>query len=63
MPAERYQLKGLRIGALPILNGFIARMGLEEELTLALRNAGFGLPRAMMIPGPFRIFAVYPVRS
>src|SRR5262249_60725975 len=41
MPAERYQLKGLRIGALPILNGFIARMRLEEELTLALRNAGY----------------------
>jgi hypothetical protein len=35
MPAERYQLKGLRIGALPILNGFIARMGLEEELTFS----------------------------
>jgi transposase len=41
MPAEHYELKGLRIGALPILNGFIARMGLEEELTLALRNAGY----------------------
>src|SRR5262249_53699527 len=41
MPAERYQLKGLRIGALPILNGFITRMGLEEELTLALRDSGY----------------------
>ena len=41
MQEERYQLQDLRIGALPILNRFIARMGLEEELTLALRNAGY----------------------
>jgi Domain of unknown function (DUF4277) len=41
MQKERYQLRGLRIGALPILNRFIERMGLEEELTLALRNAGY----------------------
>jgi transposase len=31
----------LRIGALPILNRFIERMGLEEELTLALRSPGY----------------------
>src|SRR6516165_3157833 len=41
MQEERYQLQDLRIGALPILNRFIERMGLEEELTLALRNAGY----------------------
>jgi transposase len=41
MQKERYQLRGLRIGALPILNRFIERMGLEEELTLALRNPGY----------------------
>jgi transposase len=41
MQREGYQLQKLRIGALPILNRFIARMGLEEELTLALRNAGY----------------------
>jgi transposase len=29
------------VGALPILNHFIARMGLAEELTLALNNAGY----------------------
>jgi len=29
------------VGALPILNHFIERMGLEEELTLALKNAGY----------------------
>ena len=41
MQKEKYRLQDLRIGALPILNGFIQRMGLEEELTLALRNAGY----------------------
>ena len=41
MHKERYRLQDLRIGALPILNRFITRMGLEEELTLALRNAGY----------------------
>jgi hypothetical protein len=41
MQKERYRLRGLRIGALPILNRFIERMGLEEELTLAVRNAGY----------------------
>ena len=39
MQKERYQLQDLRIGALPILNRFIERMGLEEELRLAVRNA------------------------
>src|SRR5215475_9448928 len=41
MQKERYRLQDLRIGALPILNRFIARMGLEEELGLAVRNAGY----------------------
>jgi hypothetical protein len=41
MQTESYRLRGLRIGALPILNCFIERMGLEEELTEALRNAGY----------------------
>jgi hypothetical protein len=41
MQKEGYRLQGLRIGALPILNRFIARMGLEQELTLAVKNAGY----------------------
>src|SRR5215510_14228977 len=41
MQKERYRLQDLRIGALPILNHFIERMGLEEELGLAVRNAGY----------------------
>jgi transposase len=41
MQKERYRLQDLRIGALPILNRFIERMGLEEELRLAVRNAGY----------------------
>src|SRR5262249_15906497 len=41
MQKERYRLQDLRIGALPILNRFIARMGLEEELSLAVRYAGY----------------------
>ena len=41
MQEERLRLRGLRVGALPILNHFIERMGLEEELTLALKNAGY----------------------
>jgi transposase len=41
MQREGYQLQKLRIGALPILNRFIERMGLEEELTLAVKNAGY----------------------
>src|SRR5215468_4280998 len=41
MQEERLRLRGLRVGALPILNRFIERMGLEEELTLALKNRGY----------------------
>src|SRR6201987_1758731 len=41
MQEEKLRLRGLRVGALPILNRFIARMGLEEELTLALKNVGY----------------------
>ena len=40
MQEERLRLRALRVGALPILNRFIERMGLEEELTLALKNRG-----------------------
>jgi transposase len=35
------RLRGLRVVALPILNHFIERMGLEQELTLALKNPGY----------------------
>ena len=35
------RLRGLRVGALPILNHFIERMELQEELTLALKNPGY----------------------
>jgi transposase len=41
MQEERLRLRGLRVGALPILNRFIERMGLAEELTLALKNPGY----------------------
>src|SRR6516225_857654 len=41
MQQERLRLRALRVGALPILNQFIARMGLADELTLALKNAGY----------------------
>jgi transposase len=41
MQEERLRLRGLRVGALPILNHFIGRMGLEQELSLALRNATY----------------------
>jgi transposase len=41
MQEEQLRLRGLRVGALPILNRFIERMGLEEELTLALKNPGY----------------------
>src|SRR5215471_4868866 len=41
MQEERLRLRGLRVGALPILNRFIERMGLEQELTLALKNRGY----------------------
>jgi len=38
---EKLRLRGLRVGALPILNRFIERIGLEDELTLALKNPGY----------------------
>src|ERR1700719_4987806 len=41
MQEERLRLRGLRVGALPILNRFIERMGLEEELIAALKNPGY----------------------
>src|SRR5262245_11081655 len=41
MQEERLRLRGLRVGALPILNRFIERMGLEQELSLALKNSGY----------------------
>jgi transposase len=41
MQEENLRLRGLRVGALPILNRFIERLGLEEELTLALNNPGY----------------------
>jgi transposase len=41
MQEEKLQLRALRVGALPILNGFIERMGLEGELTAALKNPGY----------------------
>jgi transposase len=41
MQEEKLQLRALRVGALPILNGFIERMGLEEELGAALKNPGY----------------------
>jgi hypothetical protein len=41
MQEERLRLRALRVGALPIVNQFIARMGLADELTLALKNAGY----------------------
>src|SRR6516162_7802347 len=41
MQEERLRLRALRVGALPILNHFIARIGLAAELTLALKNAGY----------------------
>ena len=41
MHEERLCLRAARVGALPILNHFIARIGLAEELTLALNNPGY----------------------
>jgi len=41
MQEEQLRLRGLRVGALPILNRFIERIGLEDELTLALKNPGY----------------------
>src|SRR5215813_7625970 len=41
MQEERLRLRAMRVGALPILNALIERMGLEEELALALKSAGY----------------------
>jgi hypothetical protein len=41
MQEEKLRLHGLRVGALPILNHFIERMGLEAELSLALKSSGY----------------------
>jgi transposase len=41
MQEENLRLRGLCVGALPILNRFIERMGLEEELTLASKDPGY----------------------
>src|SRR5215813_9990697 len=41
MQEENLRLRALRVGALPILNCIIARMGLAEELSLALNNPGY----------------------
>src|SRR5215469_6041430 len=41
MQAENLRLHALRVGALPILNCIIERMGLAEELALALKNSGY----------------------
>jgi hypothetical protein len=41
MQEENLRLHALRVGALPILNCIIARMGLADELTLALKNPSY----------------------
>src|SRR5215475_9774035 len=41
MQQENLRLRALRVGALPILNSIIARIGLADELTLALKNPGY----------------------
>jgi transposase len=41
MQEENLRLRALRVGALPILNCIIERMGVAEELTLALKNPGY----------------------
>lgn len=41
MQEENLRLHALRVGALPILNGMIERMGLAEELTWGLKNPGY----------------------
>ena len=41
MQEENLRLHALRVGALPILNCITARMGLADELTLALKNPGY----------------------
>ena len=41
MQAENLRLHAVRVGALPILNCMIERMGLAEELALALNGSGY----------------------
>ena len=41
MQEESLRLRALRVGALPILNDFIDRIGLSAELTLALKNPSY----------------------
>jgi hypothetical protein len=41
MQEQNLRLHALRVGALPILNCTIERMGLAEELALALKNSGY----------------------
>src|SRR3974390_930430 len=41
MQEERLGRRGLRVGALPILNHFIERMRLEQELSLALKSSRY----------------------
>src|SRR3981081_1535536 len=41
MQEEDLRLRGLRGGAVPILNHFIERVGLAQELTLALKNCDY----------------------
>src|SRR5215471_14529079 len=41
MQAENLRLHAVRVGALPILNCMIERMGLAEELALALKGSGY----------------------
>ena len=41
MQEQNLRLRALRVGALPILNSIIERMGIAEELTLALKNPGY----------------------
>src|SRR5215212_6123974 len=41
MQEKNLRLRGVRVGALPTLNDFMERMGLREELTLALKNCDY----------------------
>ena len=41
MQEQNLRLRALRVGALPILNCIIERMGVAEELNLALKNPGY----------------------
>src|SRR5882757_4273343 len=40
-PVRGPDAPAVRVGALPILNHFIERMGLAQELTLALKNCDY----------------------